>query len=70
MRVENMGKAAYENTSSVIPASQYINMHRKISTGRKHIKMSNRVLRDTFSVLHSSVMSTFSNVLFFIIKCH
>ena len=48
MRVENMGKAAYENTSSVIPASQYINMHRKISTGRKHIKMSNGIERYIF----------------------
>ena len=68
MRVENMGKAAYENTSGVIPALQYINMHRKISTGWKHIKMSNRVLRDAVSVLHSSVMSTFSNVLFLLLN--
>ena len=68
MRVENMGKAAYENTSGVIPASQYINMHRKISTGWKHIKMSNRILRDAVSVLHSSVMSTFSNVLFLLLN--
>ena len=43
-----MGKAAYENTSSVIPASQYINTHRKISTGRKHENVKQGIERYIF----------------------